>query len=273
MACWQVQVNCHCPCMLLQSRSVQSIFYVCCPQHVALLLTCMCSVRRAAAESKGTGSRWLYTCTRMSSYRAAAFHSCLQHVCCICQIEHETLGIMSQRSHEILRISQNQCNVAASFAVEQAHSQPIDPQPGPAAVMATSSAEALALHVHKTAHVHHSWHVRVSALQCSKHLGSMAALYLYRATVVLAAFLRCLWMGKRGRQSGRGGKLYKMLFTLHLQFCVNLCGTLVSMLCRVESADVAAITALFFLLVLMAATQDIAVDGWALTLLARNNVG
>jgi len=25
--------------------------------------------------------------------------------------------------------------------------------------------------------------------------------------------------------------------------------------------------------VLMAATQDIAVDGWALTLLARNNVG
>lgn len=42
---------------------------------------------------------------------------------------------------------------------------------------------------------------------------------------------------------------------------------------RVENADVASITALFFLLVLMAATQDIAVDGWALTLLARNNVG
>lgn len=42
---------------------------------------------------------------------------------------------------------------------------------------------------------------------------------------------------------------------------------------RVESADVTSITALFFLLVLMAATQDIAVDGWALTLLARNNVG
>ena len=43
--------------------------------------------------------------------------------------------------------------------------------------------------------------------------------------------------------------------------------------CRVEDADVVSITALFFLLVLMAATQDIAVDGWALTLLARNNVG
>lgn len=46
-----------------------------------------------------------------------------------------------------------------------------------------------------------------------------------------------------------------------------------SAMCRVEHADVASITALFFLLVLMAATQDIAVDGWALTLLARNNVG
>lgn len=42
---------------------------------------------------------------------------------------------------------------------------------------------------------------------------------------------------------------------------------------RVEDADVGSITALFFLLVLLAATQDIAVDGWALTLLARNNVG
>ena len=56
--------------------------------------------------------------------------------------------------------------------------------------------------------------------------------------------------------------------------CTLLCfEALVSLLCRVENADVAAITALFFLLVLMAATQDIAVDGWALTLLARNNVG
>ena len=48
---------------------------------------------------------------------------------------------------------------------------------------------------------------------------------------------------------------------------------LASAVSRVENADVASITALFFLLVLMAATQDIAVDGWALTLLARNNVG
>ena len=43
--------------------------------------------------------------------------------------------------------------------------------------------------------------------------------------------------------------------------------------CRVEKADVVSITAMFFLLVLLAATQDIAVDGWALTLLSRKNVG
>ncbi len=40
-----------------------------------------------------------------------------------------------------------------------------------------------------------------------------------------------------------------------------------------QAADVGAITALFFGLVLLAATQDIAVDGWALTLLSRHHVG
>lgn len=39
------------------------------------------------------------------------------------------------------------------------------------------------------------------------------------------------------------------------------------------AVDVKAITALFFALVLLAATQDIAVDGWALTLLSRRHVG
>lgn len=42
---------------------------------------------------------------------------------------------------------------------------------------------------------------------------------------------------------------------------------------RLQAADVGAITALFFGLVLLAATQDIAVDGWALTLLSRHHVG
>ena len=42
---------------------------------------------------------------------------------------------------------------------------------------------------------------------------------------------------------------------------------------RLNAADIWAITALFFFLVLLAATQDIAVDGWALTLLSRHNIG
>lgn len=40
-----------------------------------------------------------------------------------------------------------------------------------------------------------------------------------------------------------------------------------------EIANVKAISTLFFIFVLLAATQDIAVDGWALTLLSRKNVG
>ena len=42
---------------------------------------------------------------------------------------------------------------------------------------------------------------------------------------------------------------------------------------KLQQANVAAITALYFLLVLLAATQDIAVDGWALTLLSKKHVG
>ena len=42
---------------------------------------------------------------------------------------------------------------------------------------------------------------------------------------------------------------------------------------RLRAADIWAVTALFFVLVLLAATQDIAVDGWALTLLSRPNIG
>lgn len=68
--------------------------------------------------------------------------------------------------------------------------------------------------------------------------------------------------------------IYDMIFFFLLVLNKLLGILILKMLqCRVESADVVSITALFFLLVLMAATQDIAVDGWALTLLARNNVG
>ncbi len=41
---------------------------------------------------------------------------------------------------------------------------------------------------------------------------------------------------------------------------------------RLAAADIGAITFLFFFLVLLAATQDIAVDGWALTLLSRQHI-
>ena len=42
---------------------------------------------------------------------------------------------------------------------------------------------------------------------------------------------------------------------------------------RLKEADIISVTALFFILVLLAATQDIAVDGWALTLLSRQHIG
>ena len=42
---------------------------------------------------------------------------------------------------------------------------------------------------------------------------------------------------------------------------------------RLDAANIGAVTTLFFFLVLLAATQDIAVDGWALTLLSRHNIG
>ena len=41
----------------------------------------------------------------------------------------------------------------------------------------------------------------------------------------------------------------------------------------VEAPKVYSVTALFFALIFLAATQDIAVDGWALTLLSRPNLG
>ena len=37
--------------------------------------------------------------------------------------------------------------------------------------------------------------------------------------------------------------------------------------------DVASLTALYFILYFLAATQDVAVDGWALTMLKPSNVG
>lgn len=57
------------------------------------------------------------------------------------------------------------------------------------------------------------------------------------------------------------------LFMLYLSFTVN------SLLQDEKGPDVVTLTAVFFMLAFLAATQDIAVDGWALTMLSRENVG
>ncbi|XP_051580775.1 acetyl-coenzyme A transporter 1-like [Myxocyprinus asiaticus] len=59
------------------------------------------------------------------------------------------------------------------------------------------------------------------------------------------------------------------LFMLYLSFTVN------AMLQTdgQKGTDVITLTAVFFILAFLAATQDIAVDGWALTMLSRENVG
>ncbi|XP_029963858.1 acetyl-coenzyme A transporter 1 [Salarias fasciatus] len=57
------------------------------------------------------------------------------------------------------------------------------------------------------------------------------------------------------------------LFMLYLSFTVN------SLLQDEKGPNVVTLTAVFFMLAFLAATQDIAVDGWALTMLSRENVG
>uniref|UniRef100_A0A3P9IH90 Acetyl-coenzyme A transporter 1 n=1 Tax=Oryzias latipes TaxID=8090 RepID=A0A3P9IH90_ORYLA len=56
-------------------------------------------------------------------------------------------------------------------------------------------------------------------------------------------------------------------FMLYLSCTVN------SLLQSEKGPNVVALTAVFFILAFLAATQDIAVDGWALTMLSRENVG
>uniref|UniRef100_A0A1A7YEL6 Acetyl-coenzyme A transporter 1 n=1 Tax=Iconisemion striatum TaxID=60296 RepID=A0A1A7YEL6_9TELE len=57
------------------------------------------------------------------------------------------------------------------------------------------------------------------------------------------------------------------LFMLYLSLTVN------SLLQSDRGPNVLTLTAVFFMLAFLAATQDIAVDGWALTMLSRENVG
>ncbi|CAG6005612.1 acetyl-coenzyme A transporter 1 isoform 1-T5 [Menidia menidia] len=57
------------------------------------------------------------------------------------------------------------------------------------------------------------------------------------------------------------------LFMLYLSLTVN------ALLQNERGPDIVTLTAVFFMLAFLAATQDIAVDGWALTMLSRENVG
>ena len=60
---------------------------------------------------------------------------------------------------------------------------------------------------------------------------------------------------------------------------LQACSAALMLLCggwvegQLDAGNAAAVTSRFFLLVLLAATQDIAVDGWALTLLSKEHVG
>ncbi|KAK9520667.1 hypothetical protein VZT92_020538 [Zoarces viviparus] len=56
-------------------------------------------------------------------------------------------------------------------------------------------------------------------------------------------------------------------------FMLYLSGTVNSLMQSEGGPKVVTLTAVFFMLAFLAATQDIAVDGWALTMLSRENVG
>nr|XP_019963956.1 PREDICTED: acetyl-coenzyme A transporter 1 [Paralichthys olivaceus] len=56
-------------------------------------------------------------------------------------------------------------------------------------------------------------------------------------------------------------------------FMLYLSATVDALLQSEEGPNVLILTAVFFMLAFLAATQDIAVDGWALTMLSRENVG
>ncbi|KAL4647002.1 acetyl-coenzyme A transporter 1 isoform X2 [Arapaima gigas] len=56
-------------------------------------------------------------------------------------------------------------------------------------------------------------------------------------------------------------------------FMLYLSATVDSLLESHGGPDIITLTAVFFMLAFLAATQDIAVDGWALTMLSRDNVG
>ncbi|TDH15041.1 hypothetical protein EPR50_G00027330 [Perca flavescens] len=84
-----------------------------------------------------------------------------------------------------------------------------------------------------------------------------------------APLVDALYFSRFGR---RKSWLVPTQFLLGL-FMLYLSGTVDSLLQSEGGPKVVTLTAVFFMLEFLAATQDIAVDGWALTMLSRENVG
>ncbi|XP_061923280.1 acetyl-coenzyme A transporter 1 isoform X1 [Entelurus aequoreus] len=87
--------------------------------------------------------------------------------------------------------------------------------------------------------------------------------------LVWAPLVDALYFRKFGR---RKSWLVPTQYLLGL-FMIYLSVRVESLLQGEGGPDILALTAVFFMLAFLAATQDIAVDGWALTMLSRENVG
>ncbi|XP_057695414.1 acetyl-coenzyme A transporter 1 [Corythoichthys intestinalis] len=84
-----------------------------------------------------------------------------------------------------------------------------------------------------------------------------------------APLVDALYFSKFGR---RKSWLVPTQYLLGL-FMLCLSAKVDSLLQREEGPNIIALTSVFFMLTFLAATQDIAVDGWALTMLSKENVG
>ncbi|KAK0553842.1 hypothetical protein OC844_006250 [Tilletia horrida] len=100
------------------------------------------------------------------------------------------------------------------------------------------------------------------------------SLKLLWSPIVDSIFVESLTVPILGTKLSLGRrKSWIVPFQLIIGAMMYYLGSNVDQLLLTEHPDVNLITLLFFLLVLFAATQDIAVDGWALTLLSQESVG
>ncbi|KAK0553420.1 hypothetical protein OC846_001305 [Tilletia horrida] len=100
------------------------------------------------------------------------------------------------------------------------------------------------------------------------------SLKLLWSPIVDSLFVESLTVPILGTKISMGRrKSWIVPFQLIIGLMMYYLGSNVDQLLLTDHPDVNLITLLFFLLVLFAATQDIAVDGWALTLLSQESVG